>query len=111
MVCSTSVFVSAEVYKSGTRELSGFIWFEGPATSVANACRKIFAMQARSLPRNSLDEVIRFCLSTYATGVIHVSDHSLLSFGLVINVTLPSVNSQPQFYWLCTSDKDCKALD
>lgn len=77
MVCSTSVFVSAEVYKSGTRELSGFIWFEGPATSVANACRKIFAMQARSLPRNSLDEVIRFCLSTYAMGVIHVSDYPL----------------------------------
>lgn len=50
MVCSTSVFVSAEVYRSGTIELSGFIWFKGPATSVANALRNIFAMQARSLP-------------------------------------------------------------
>lgn len=36
------------------------------------AHRKVFAVQASSLPHNSLDHLIRFCLSSHATGAILV---------------------------------------
>lgn len=39
-------------------------------TRGVHAHKKVFAMQASSLPRNLLDQLIRFCLSSHATGAI-----------------------------------------